>query len=213
MCKHKYAAFADYPSVYHSTQPQIPTIAFSPEDMKTPAKFGAWLLEESNRLTKATYQKTVQDVIHETPKSHLVKQLTNKQRKSQKRQLLRDVKNTMQRELSKEADSLVLGNRISWTTYNKIRTSQGLQQRSDSDGPVTKKRKHGCLPTNLEIDKEKLLQEAKTWEAGQSINWSQLGTKYGLQAANRGQVIKEFLADQGIEAAQTNQRSQRASRR
>lgn len=78
---------------------------------------------------------------------------------------------------------------------------------------MTQKRKHGCLPTNLEINKESLLQEARTWEAGQSINWSQLGTKYGLQTANRGQVIKEFLADQGIEAAQANQRPHRASRR
>lgn len=90
----------------------------------------------------------------------------------------------MQDDMNKEADSLVLSNRISWTTYNKIRTTQGLERRPESDGPVTKKRKHGCLPTNLEINKESLLQEARTWEAGQSINWSQLATKYGLQTAN-----------------------------
>ena len=214
VCKHKYAPFTHtFPSACHSNQPYTPTITFSPEDMKTPENFGAQLLAESNKLTKATYQKSVQDVIHETPKSHLVRKPTNKQRKSEKRKVLRDVRNTMQDDMNKEADPLVLSNRISWTTY-KIRTTPGLERRPESDGPVTKtKGKHGCLPTNLEINKESLLQEARTWEADQSINWSQLGTKYGLQTANRGQVIKEFLADQGIEAAQANQRPHRASRR
>ena len=155
VCKHKYAPFTHtFPSACHSNQPYTPTITFSPEDMKTPENFGAQLLAESNKLTKATYQKSGQDVIHESPKSHLVRKPTNKQRKSEKRKVLRDVRNTMQDDMNKEADSLVLSNRISWTTYNKIRTTQGLERRPESDGPVTKKRKHGYLPTNLEITKK-----------------------------------------------------------
>jgi len=43
----------------------------------------------------------------------------------------------MQDNMNKEADSLVLSNRISWTTYNKIRTTQGLERRPESDGPVS----------------------------------------------------------------------------
>ena len=35
------------------------------------------------------------------------------------------------------------------------------------------------------------------------MNWSQLGTKYGLDTPNRGQIIKKFLAEEGIAVAQT----------
>ena len=42
---------------------------------------------------------------------------------------------------------------------------------------------------------------------------TQLGRKYGLTTANCGQVVKEYLAEQGIPAALENQRSQRAQRR
>ena len=48
------------------------------------------------------------------------------------------------------------------------------------------------------------MKEAKPWEDGQSIIWYQLGTKYyGLDQPNRGQIIKEFLAEQCIAAAKT----------
>ena len=39
---------------------------------------------------------------------------------------------------------------------------------------------------------KQLMNKAKTWEDGQSINWSQLGTKYGLDQPNRGQIIRVF---------------------
>jgi Ni/Co efflux regulator RcnB len=94
-----------------------------------------------------------------------------------------------------------------------VRTFQGLKRKSDGEEPEAKRKKHGCSSANLQIDKQGLMNEAKTWEDGQSINWSQLGTKYGLDQPNRGQVIKEFLAEQGITAAQTTERSSRAPRR
>ena len=193
------------------------TITFSPEDMSTQENFGARLLKESNSLTKVHYQKSIQDVIQETHKSRLIKKPTSKEKALQRRNILRDVKNTMEEELNKEADSLVLQNRLSWETYNKIRTNQGLKRKQDDDMhvhvPVAKRKKHGCTNENLHIDKQSLLEEARTWEEGQVINWSELGTKYGLVEANRGQIIKEFLAEHGIEAAQARQRSSRASRR
>lgn len=77
--------------------------------------------------------------------------------------------------------------------------------------PVSKRR-HGCTSANLNIDKEQLMEEAHTWQPDQQVNWSQLGLRYGLNMANRGQVIKEYLAEQGIPAAQIKQR-RRAQRR
>ena len=70
-------------------------------------------------------------------------------------------------ELNQEADKLVLQNRLR-ETYNNINMSGPKEiRRGRTRG---KRRKHGCLSANLEIDKQALLNEAKTWETGQSIN-------------------------------------------
>ena len=79
--------------------------------------------------------------------------------------------------------------------------------------PEAKKNKLGCSSANLHLASQGLMNEAKTWEDRQSINWSQLGTKCGLDQPNRGQMIKVFLAEQGVAAAQTTERSSRAPRR
>ena len=55
------------------------------------------------------------------------------------------------------------------------------------------------------IDKDELLYEAHLWERDKQVNWSQLGQRYGLSMPNCGQVIKEYLAEQGIPAAQIKQ--------
>ena len=72
---------------------------------------------------------------------------------------------------------------------------------------------HGCTSSSLNIDKEQLLDEARTRQPDQHINWSQRGSRYALSMSNRGQVIKEYLAQQGISAAQRKQCIGRAQRR
>ncbi len=61
-----------------------------------------------------------------------------------------------------------------------------------------KRKKHG--PNHLEtlIDTDQLLDEAGQWGDGTIVNWTALGTKYGLTESNRGQVIKEYLANYNI---------------
>lgn len=73
--------------------------------------------------------------------------------------------------------------------------------------------KHGCS-ANLQIDKEKLLDEARKMEGRRDNKLiSIIGTKYGLLTQNRGQLIKEFLAEHNIQAAKTVERQTRAHRR
>ena len=63
------------------------------------------------------------------------------------------------------------------------------------------------------MNTEELLTEARSWEPAKKNIWSQLGSKYGLTTANRGQVIKEYLAEQDISPAQADERTSRAPRR
>ena len=84
---------------------------------------------------------------------------------------------------------------------------------TDQELPLTKKRRHGIRRENLHIDKEQLLEEARLWGALEKVNWSELGTKYGVKGVNRGENIKEFLAGYETEATKQQQRKYRALRR
>ena len=84
---------------------------------------------------------------------------------------------------------------------------------TDQEQPLTTKRRHGIRRENLHIDKEQLLEEARLWGALEKVNWSELGTKYGVKGANRGENIKEFVAGYEIEATKQQQRKHRAPRR
>lgn len=120
--------------------------------------------------------------------------------------------------MNAQGETIVLKNRLSWNSFEKIRQSQGLNMKrkqplNENGGEPPKKRKHGCTSANLDINKEQLLHEARMWQPNQHINWSQLGLQYGLNVPNRGQIIKEYLAEQGIPAAHIKQCTGRAQRR
>ena len=102
---------------------------------------------------------------------------------------------------------VVMENRLSWNTFNKIRMTEGLvTKRKCLDNsetlPLTKKKYHGCKPENLTINTNELLEEARKWAPQEHVNWSQLATRYGLLTTpNRGQVIKEILKEETIPTA------------
>ena len=111
--------------------------------------------------------------------------------------------------MHQHSEELVLGNRISWSFYEKMCKIQGLENRkrkhSDSkQTPTTaKKKKHGYTMTHFNelVNTEELLSEAQQWSHNETVNWSQLATKYGLTVPNRGQIVKEHLQELGIPAA------------
>ena len=57
------------------------------------------------------------------------------------------------------------------------------------------------------------MQEASAWADDQKVNWSDVGSRYGLTQAKRGQLIKEYLAEQSISTAMHEERSTRVPRR
>ena len=67
--------------------------------------------------------------------------------------------------------------------------------------------------TTKSANRQRLMQETSTWAEDQKVNWSDVGSIYGLTQANRRQLIKEYLAEQGIITAMHEERSTRAPRR
>ena len=141
-------------------------------------------------MCQAKYGTSVQAVLVDIPSSKLVSKPNHRTRLSEKR---KEIKNTIQNEINTDSDMLVLQNRISWAKFDNVRKTQGLRKSvlEKSEKTPNQKGKHGCNSENLLIDKNKLLQEAKVWQPGQHINWTQLGQKYGLTTPNCGQIVKE----------------------
>jgi len=83
-----------------------PQITFSQGDFSTPQQFGSKLLSEANSLTKHTFNKPITDVIEETPKSNLIKKPTSSQRLKQKRNILREIKQSIQNEMDDKQSHL-----------------------------------------------------------------------------------------------------------
>ena len=112
----------------------------------------------------------------------------------------------IQTEMQSKDNDLLLQNRLSYRKYNSIRmveafeTPEQARKRSTCRTTPTS-RIHGRSPENLHFDKETLLAEAKTWSEDETINWTHVATWYGVDGANSGQVIKEYLQSQSIPAA------------
>ena len=52
------------------------------------------------------------------------------------------------------------------------------EQQSSSMATHGRKRRHGELETSLSIDKDKLLNEARSWPQNIELNWSHLAREY-----------------------------------
>ena len=97
----------------------------------------------------------------------------------------------------------------------KLKVLQQLpkDQLKGEQGEPSQMKRYGNLSCTLRIDKEKLLEEARTWTPDKIINWSQLARDYGMEARNGGQMVKEYLKVHSIPAASIQQRPSRAHRR
>ena len=78
----------------------------------------------------------------------------------------------------------------------KTEARQQKRKSLESENTPPAKKVHGYTEEHIEtlINTDRLLQEAKSWSPTESINWSAIGTNYGLTSPNRGQIHKEYLA-------------------
>lgn len=169
-----------------------PTINLTERDLSSPAALGGCVLSELTSISQQLFNKTGQEILIETPRSNLTNKPTAKVSKKKRRDIEREIRNAIAIDKEEVASSLVLQNRISWNTYDRIRKSEAMTSpKQQATTPVQGlKRKYHNLSETLEIDKENLLHEAETWAADKNINWSQLARDYGLASPNGGQIIK-----------------------
>ena len=195
------------------------TIELSEQDLCSSRSLGRKVLREINTIAQERFQKSGEAVLVETPKSHIVCKTTSEERRKSRQKLEKNMKYAISQQKEDQTSDLVLQNRISWRTYNKLRKAEGLttprKRPADGSGEGEPSLKKRCrdLSSTHDIDKEKLLGEARTWLPDRDVNWSELAREYGIQSSNGGQMIKEFLRQNDIPAASIQQRSSRAPRR
>ena len=147
--------------------------------MSSLAQSGSKLLEQANSVSQSHFQKPIQQVLEETPRSKLVTKPINKIRLSQKRKILHEIKNEIENDMNADGDALVLRNRLSWKRFDTIRKSQGLcstkrnrPTNENTEEQPTPKQKHGFNSAKLTIDKDQLVQEARSGQPDEKINWT-----------------------------------------
>lgn len=192
-----------------------PSVSFNDQDLSSLANFGKKALNELNAITGEKFNKSVQDILSETPQSKLIVKPSSQERQSEMRRTVRLTKKNIQQSMDESGIDIVMRNRISWRKFDEMRKSSTLESHpslthtpsrkrmsslSDENVPPAK-RKHGS-PMNLSTAaEESILAEAQLWSENEKINWSALARRYGLTQKNGGQSIKEFLRDHNIAAA------------
>ena len=134
---------------------------------------------------------SVESVLSETPRSKLVIKPTSQEKQSEKRRIVRSVKKTIQKSMDETSLDTVMSHRMSWRKFDEIRKSSTLESNlslnqtptrkrnhpNDENTPISK-RKHGSSTNPAKL--EEIFSEAQTWDANETINWSDLARRHGI---------------------------------
>ena len=59
----------------------------------------------------------------------------------------------------------------------------------------------------MQWDKENLLTKLNNWPQGEIINWSAVARQYNVPGKNKGQVVKEFAKENGVDVFKLDNRA------
>ena len=144
------------------------------------------------------------------PGSKLQQKPTDVQKKRVKRQIQRECRDHMESQY-KESDAItVLAEGISLRTYNRVRKAEGFEtpaaKRARVENVPPKERKHSPTLEKATWDKVEVLKKLKEWPKGTVINWTKFARENNVQGGNKGQIIKEFAAEHGIDVKELDKR-------
>ena len=189
------------------------SIKLSKGDFSSPQTLGGKVLKELTNISQHAFHKTAHEVLVDTPRSKLIQRPTAREERIKRREIEKEITKSIAQNKKDKASDLVLQNRMSWRTYDKLRKTEGLVMCTPDKVPQKRNRRCGKLDDTLEFDKDKLLSDVKTWPVNKDVNWSHLAREYGIHSPNGGQIIKVYLEEHNIPAASVNQRPSRAKRR
>ncbi len=211
---------------YRQQQESFPGPTYTPSESLAHV---ARVLVEQNSTTKVPEQTTTRQILSELQPLYqeayghnfteslsncqgtdIQKKTTDAERKRLKRKIQRDCRDHISGQLQQSDAITVLSETQSLASYKRIRLSQSFetpeQTRDRARTTVIKRRRHSPKFTNVQWDKEGLLDRLQNWPTGQMVNWSELAREFNVPGKNKGQVVKEFAIESGVDVFQLDQR-------
>ena len=166
------------------------------------------ILGELQPIFKQAYGQSFTDSLVACPGINLQHQQTPSQRKRQKRKIVRECRDQINQQIQENDAVLAEGQSIE--SYKRMRLSQSFEtptekyKRAQSTSSGT--RKHSPNFENVNWDKEGLLNTLHNWPEGELINWTQVASEWNVPGSNRGQIVKEFAKENGIDVIKLDHR-------
>ena len=73
VCREKHESLSQSFPMHRMKAQTSPQISFSPDDMTSPSQFGSKMLKDANSISENYSQKSIQQVLEETPRARLVR--------------------------------------------------------------------------------------------------------------------------------------------
>ena len=108
--------------------------------------------------------------------------------REEKRKLCREIRDSMNEQLSASTPIAILAENQSIATYKRQRLSQYFELNE----PKTKKSHSPSIQT---WNTQGLVSEIESKTPGEKIVWQQVAEKHGITGANRGQIAKDYIVN------------------
>ena len=114
-----------------------PIITFKKNDLSSPQQCGKKVLAEMTAICQESFHKSFQEVIASTPNSKLMVKPSSQKKQASRRQIIRNTKHTIQTSIDSTQTEAVMGNRISWRKYDRMRKDSVLESPKASQSSST----------------------------------------------------------------------------
>ena len=177
----------------HNTEKKL--IPILPHDISSFSMLGKTVYTQLNEIAHEYFGETATSVLASVPNYGLIQNPRRTERQCHMRSIVKKVKRTIQNAMNENSLSTVMANRISWSTFNKMRTTlTDRKRRTTHEDMPPPKRKLTYNGSFEEIsDQQSLLEEARSWLSEQKVNWSELAKQYGIQNKMVGKSLKNGL--------------------
>lgn len=122
----------------------------------------------------------------------------------------RECRDHISQQLQNSDAITVLAEAQSLASYKRQRHAQSFESpectRMCAQRLGPRRKKHSPKFQNVQWHKEGPLDKLKNWPPGETINWSALGREFSIPGKNKGQVVKEFAVENGIDVFQLDHR-------
>jgi hypothetical protein len=170
----------------------------------------ALVLDSLDSAYEQKFGQSFTQALLKQPKVPLQKATSASERKNLKRKHQRECRESMSAAFSEQDAISVLAEGQSLSSYKRMRMSQCFEtpdKKKKRASQFPKRRKHSPSFDNATWNKERVLQDLQNFPENEVINWARFAIEHGITGRNRGQIVKEFAMEIGIDVQKCDKRA------